>query len=49
MYLIRISLFNPKDLNWKLVSIGSDDGLTANRRQAIAWTNAGQVYWRIYA
>ena len=25
----------------KLISIGSDNGLSPNRRQAIIWTNAG--------
>ena len=30
-------------------SIGADNGLALNRRQAIIWTNDGQVYWRIYA
>ena len=29
--------------------IGSDNGLSLNRRQAIIWTNDGKVYWRIYA
>ena len=30
-------------------SIGSDNGLAPNRRQAIIWTNADPIYWRIYA
>ena len=31
------------------LSIGLDNGLAPNRRQAIIWTNAGLIYWRIYA
>ena len=31
------------------VSIGSDDSLAPNSRQAIIWSNDEQVYWRIYA
>ena len=31
------------------VIIGSDNGLSPNRWQAILWTNDGLVYWRIYA
>ena len=30
-------------------SIGFDNGLARNRRQAIIWTNADPIYWRIYA
>ena len=30
-------------------SIGSDNGLAPNRRQAIIWTNDGLIWWRIYA
>ena len=30
-------------------SIGSDNGLAPTRRQAIIWTNDGQVWWRVYA
>ena len=30
-------------------SIGSNNGLTLTRRQAIIWTNDGWVYWRTYA
>ena len=36
-------------VNWQYGSIGSDDGLAPTRRQAIIWTNDGQVWWRIYA
>ena len=32
-----------------LTSIGSDNGLAPNRRQAIIWTNDNPVYWCIYA
>ena len=28
---------------------GLDDGLVMNRWQAIIWTNADSVHWRIYA
>ena len=35
--------------NWQYGSIGSDNGLAPNRRQAIIWTNVGTFYWRIYA
>ena len=34
---------------WTISSIGSDNGLVPNRRQAIIWTNDGIVYRRIYA
>ena len=30
-------------------SIGVDNGLAPNRRQAIIWTNAHSIRWRIYA
>ena len=35
--------------HWSLFSIGSDNGLAPNRRQAIIWTNDDPVKWRIYA
>ena len=35
--------------NKQQISIGSDNGLVPNRRQAIIWTNDCLVYWRIYA
>ena len=48
--LIEISLrFVPKDKVEKQHSTGSDSGLAPNRRQAIIWTNAGPIHWRIYA
>ena len=31
------------------VSVGSGNGLVPNKRQAITWSNAGPVYWRIFA
>ena len=40
--------------HWKLIiysqgsSIGSGNGLAPNRRQAIVWTNADLINWRIY-
>ena len=30
-------------------STGLDNGLAPNKRQAIIWTNADPVHWRIYA
>ena len=35
--------------NWQWVSVGSGNGLTPNRRQAITRANAGPVHWHIYA
>ena len=35
--------------NWQSVSTGSGNGLAPTRRQAIIWTNADLVQWRIYA
>ena len=29
-------------------ALGLDSGLAPNRRQAIIWTNAGPIHWRIY-
>ena len=34
--------------NWQYLSIGSVNGLAPNRRQAIIWTNADLIHWRIY-
>ena len=34
--------------NWDLVSIGTGNGLTLSRRQAITWTNDDPVNWRIH-
>ena len=34
---------------WKEPSIGLDNGLAPNRHQAIIWTNADPIHWRIYA
>ena len=48
--LIDISLkFVPKGPIWWLPSIGLDNGLVPNKRQAIMWTNADPIHWRIYA
>ena len=33
--------------NWQ-PSIGLDNGLALNRRQAMIWTNADSIHWRIY-
>ena len=38
--------FVPKGL---IDSIGLDNGLAPYRRQAIIWTNADLIHWRIYA
>ena len=35
--------------NWQYGSIGWDNSLVPNRRQAIIWTNADPVHRRIYA
>ena len=35
--------------NWQYDSIGSDNALAPNRRQAIIWSNVGMLYRRIYA
>ena len=35
--------------NWQWSSIGLDNGLAPNRRQAIIWTNADPVHLRIHA
>ena len=35
--------------NWQQPSIGSDNGLAPNRRQAIIWTNVDPIHWHIYA
>ena len=34
--------------NWKYASIGSGNCLAPKRRQAIIWTNAEPIHWRIY-
>ena len=36
-------------LHWTLFSIGLDNDLAPNRRQAIIWTNADPIYWHMYA
>ena len=35
--------------NWQYPSIGLDNGLAPNRWQAIIWTTADLIHWRIYA
>ena len=35
--------------NWQYFSIGLDNGLALNSRQAIIWTNDDLFYQRIYA
>ena len=39
--LLRVQLING--------SIGSDNGLALNSRQAIIWSNVAMLYWHIYA
>ena len=34
--------------NWQQTTIGTENGLSPNRRQAIIWSNYGLVYWRCY-
>ena len=48
--LIKISLkfFFPKGPNWQWYSIGLDNGLASNRRQAIIWTKAPPIHWHMY-
>ena len=41
--------FCSKDYYWQNASIGPDNGLAPNRRQAITWTNTDPVHWRLYA
>ena len=40
--------FDSNEPNWLYPSIGSDNGLAPNRRQAIIWINADPNDWRIY-
>ena len=50
IFLILISLrLTPEGSIGYMVSIGSDNGLAPNRRQAITWTNDDPVHWRMYA
>ena len=35
--------------SWQYFSIGLENGLAPNRRQAIIWTNDDPIHWRIYA
>ena len=35
--------------SWQYSSTGSDNDLALTRRQAIIWTNADPIHWRIYA
>ena len=35
-------------LNWKSISIGSDNGLAPNKWQTIIWANDALFHWRIY-
>ena len=40
---------DPSDTGDIISQIGSGNGLAPNRRQAIIWTNADLIHWRIYA
>ena len=45
----RFHWFQSLFSNEQYSSIGSDNGLVPNRRQANIWTNADPIHWRIYA
>ena len=48
--LIKISLtFVPRGPIDNKPALDLDNGLTPNRQQAIIWTNADHIHWRIYA
>ena len=48
--LIKISLnLIPKGPLDNKPALFLDNSLSPNRRQAIIWTNADPIYWRIYA
>ena len=58
MHFLRIKMFVfyqnftevcSRGSDWQYPSIGFDNGLASNRRHNIIWTNADQIYWRIYA
>ena len=46
---ISLIFFPRGSIGNKAACIGSGNGLAPNRRQAITWTNADPVDWRIYA
>ena len=52
---IHVVPFDLKSLRFNYTAIGSDNGfgldngLVPTRRQAIIWTNADLIHWRIYA
>ena len=49
MFMIKISpKFVPNGPIYEQTIIGLDDGLASNMRQAIIWTNADPIHWRIY-
>ena len=45
----KLTEFCSQGPNWQQPSIGLDNGLAPNRRQAIIWANADPIYWHIYA
>ena len=48
--LIKISVkFFFQDSDWQQSSIGLDNGLAPNRRQAINWIDSDPIHWRIFA
>ena len=42
-------MFVPKGQIHNYPAFGLNNGLVPNKRQAIIWTNAGPIHWRIYA
>ena len=42
------SVFLMVPFSWQYSSIGSDNGLAQNKRQAIIWSNADPINWCIY-
>ena len=48
-FRLRFTEFCFQGFNLQYSSIGSDNGLPPNRRQAIMWTNADPIHWHIYA
>ena len=37
-----------QESNWQKAGVGSGNGLSSNKRQAITWTNVDIVPWHIY-
>ena len=49
VFWIKYTDICPQEFNWQSFTIGTDNGLMPNRQQAIIWTNADPIHWRIYA